>query len=192
MTTSHLSQALSGQKTSDAVHAEWLSPSAALGRFVPPKDLLWTGPEEVAERNRYGFRIGSFGLMIQADVGSEVIRPEAISSLPGSAPWLLGLLNLRGNLVPVFDLSMVLGVAKSHESRTMLVLILDKGENAVGMVIDGFPQPLQALRHIAQLPALPEVLQEHVNAAFVKDERLWLEFNHESFFEKLTRASTGH
>lgn len=167
---------------------EWLSPSAALERFVPPKDLLWTGPEEVAERNRYGFRIGSFGLMIQADVGSEVIRPEAISSLPGSAPYLLGLLNLRGNLVPVFDLSLVLGVAKSNELRTMLVLILDKGENAVGMVIDGFPQPLSALRPIAHLPQLPAVLQVHVNAGYVKDERVWLEFNHQSFFEKLTQA----
>ena len=186
MIMSQLSQPQGGKKTGDAVPAEWLSPSAALGRFVPPKDLLWTGPEEVAERNRYGFRIGSFGLMIQADVGSEVIRPEAISSLPGSAPWLLGLLNLRGNLVPVFDLSMVLGVAKSHELKSMLVLILDKGENAVGMVIDGFPQPLQALRNIAQLPVLPAVLQEHVNAGYVKDERVWLEFNHESFFEKLT------
>jgi twitching motility protein PilI len=172
--------------------SEWLSPSAALGRFVPPKDLLWTGPEEVAERNRYGFRIGSFGLMIQANVGSEVIRPDSISSLPGSAPWLLGLLNLRGNLVPVFDLSLVLGVPKSNEVRSMLVLILDKGENAVGMVIDGFPQPLQALRNIAQLPVLPSVLQEHVNAGYVKDERVWLEFNHESFFEKLTRTSAGH
>lgn len=192
MTTPHLSSALGGHQTSDAVQAEWLSPSAALGHFVPPKDLLWTGPEEVAERNRYGFRIGSFGLMIQADVGSEVIRPDAISSLPGSAPCLLGLLNLRGNLVPVFDLSMVLGVAKSNELKTMLVLILDKGENAVGMVIDGFPQPLQAMRNIAQLPVLPAVLQEHVNAAYVKDERVWLEFNHESFFEKLTRTSAGH
>ena len=167
----------------------WLSPSAALERFVPPKDFLWAGPEQVAERKRYGFCIGSFGLMIQADVGSEVLRPEAISSLPGSALYLLGLLNLRGNLVPVFDLSLVLGVAKSTESRGMLVLILDKGENAVGMVIDGFPQPLSALRNIAQLPALPAVLQEHVSAGYVKDERVWLEFNHQSFFEKLTSRS---
>ncbi len=172
--------------------AEWLSPSAALERFVAPKDLLWTGPEEVVERNRYGFSVGSFGLMIQTNVGSEVIRPEAISSLPGSAPCLLGLLNLRGNLVPVFDLSLVLGVTKSTESRAKLVLILDKGENAVGMVIDGFPQPLQAMRNIAQLPVLPAVLQEHVSAGYVKDERVWLEFNHESFFEKLTRTSAGH
>lgn len=172
-----------------AAQTEWLSPSAALERFVPPKDLLWSAPEQIAERKRYGFCIGSFGLMIQADVGSEVIRPEVISSLPGSAPYLLGLLNLRGNLVPVFDLSLLLGIAKSTESRSMLVLILDKGESAVGMVIDGFPQPLAALRSIEQLPALPAALQEHVNAGYVKDEQVWLEFNHQSFFERLTRAS---
>jgi twitching motility protein PilI len=173
-----------------ATAAEWLPPSAALERFVPPKDLLWSGPEEVVERKRYGFRIGSFGLMIQSDVGSEVIRPQAISSLPGSAPWLLGLLNLRGNLVPVFDLRQVLGVSGADDSRALLVLILDKGESAVGMVIDAFPQPLSALHPITHLPQLPAMLQEHVHAGYVKEERVWLEFNHESFFDQLTRSGT--
>ncbi len=178
-----------GQHAGNTVaQAEWLAPSAALERFVAPQGLLWNGPEEAVERKRYGFCIGTFGLLIQADVGSEVIRPEAISSLPGSAPWLLGLLNLRGNLVPVFDLNLLLGVAKPTESRAMLVLILDKGENAIGMLIDGFPQPLSALQKIANLPALPAALQEHVHAGYVKEERVWLEFNHASFFEKLTNS----
>lgn len=183
---------LSEQADSLAAPSEWLSPSAALGRFVPPGDLLWTGPQEVAERNRYGFCIGSFGLLIKADVGSEVIRAQAISSLPGSAPWLRGLLNLRGNLVPVFDLRMILGVSQSDAPRALLVLILDKGENAVGMVVDGFPQPLSALRPIAQLPQLPARLREHVKAGFLKDQRVWLEFDHESFFEQLSSTVAAH
>jgi twitching motility protein PilI len=174
-----------------SVPAEWLPPSAALGRFVPPQDLLWTGPAVALERNRYGFRIGSFGLLIRADVGSEVIRSQAISSLPGSAPWLMGLLNLRGNLIPVFNLRLLLGTGESDQSRNMLILILDKGENAVGMVIDGFPQALLALHTIPHLPQLPTVLQEHVSVGYVKDEYIWLEFNHESFFEALTRVGAN-
>lgn len=188
MTTSSLLP----QASATAVPSLCLSPSAVLERFVPPEGLLWSGPAALVERNRYGFRIGTFGLLIKADVGSEVLRSQSISSLPGSAPCLMGLLNLRGNLVPVFDLGLLLGVDKADQSGTMLILILDKGENAVGMVIDGFPQALLGLHTIRQLPQLPSVLQEHVSAGYVKDEYIWLEFNHESFFETLTRASANH
>ncbi len=169
----------------NAVAPEWLSPSAALGRFTPPKDLLQTGVQEVAEFSRYGFKVSTFSLLIKAHIASEVIRLPAVSTLPGSAPWMMGLMNLRGNLVPLFDLPLALGMTRSDQGQGRLALILDKGENAVGMVIDGFPQPLLALRPIVNLPQLPALLQEHVHAGYVKDDQVWLDFNHESFFEKL-------
>lgn len=174
-----------------ALAPQWLAPSAALQRYTPPERLLWQGPQEVRQRSRYGFRIGSLSLLIRADVGSEVVRLPAVSALPGSAPWLIGLMNLRGNLVPLFDLRLVLGLAAPQDAQARLVLILDKGDDAVGLVIDGFPQALLALHPIAQLPHLPEQMQAHVHAAFLKDQRVWLEFNHESFFDTLTRAGAN-
>jgi twitching motility protein PilI len=168
---------------------EWLPPCVALGRFSPTEDLLAAGPEEIVVRGRYGFRVGSLSLLIDADTGSEVIRVQNISTLPGSAPWLLGLINLRGNLVPIFDLRLVLGLDGSDGTQTRLVLILDKGEDAVGMIIDDFPQALAAMRPISSLPRLPLMLQEHVRAGYLKEERIWLEFDHESFFGKLTHAT---
>lgn len=170
---------------------EWLLPSVALGRFTPPEDSLSAGPEERAERSRYGFQIGSLSLLIRHDSGSEVIRMQAVSTLPGSAPWLLDLMNLRGNLVPLFDLRLALGMSTQVEMQARMVLVLDSGENAVGMIIDGFPQALLAMRPIANLPQLPPLLQEHVRAGYVKEERVWLEFDHEGFFSKLTHAAAG-
>lgn len=174
---------------------EWLPPAAALTRFVAPPDLLWQGTQQAVERNRYGYRIGNLRLLIHADTGSEVMRQAAISSLPGAASWLLGMMNLRGNLVPVFDLSQVLGMPQSEQKpahkpgAAQLVLILDKGENAVGIVIDAFPEPLTGLRAVTRLPQLPQQLQGHVGSAFFKDEDIWLEFSHQSFFEQLCRTS---
>jgi len=167
-------------------------PTAALGRFAPPEDLLGAGPDSLTERSRYGFRIGSLSLLIKPETGSEVIRMQAISTLPGSAPWLLGLMNLRGNLVPLFDLRLVLGMSTSDPTAAHMVLVLDKGERAVGMVIDGFPQALMAMRPIANLPQLPLLLQEHVHGGFMKEERVWLEFEHDGFFSKLTGAAAAH
>ena len=168
---------------------EWLPPSVALERFTPPGDLLWSDVAPLVERKRYGYRVGSLNLLIRAEVGSEVIRPQALAPLPGAADFLLGLINLRGNLVPIFDLGLVLSGRRSEVTASKLFLILDKAENAVGMLIDSYPQPLTELRTITQMPQLPATLEAHVTAAFVKDDKVWLDFNHESFFEKLSRST---
>lgn len=169
-------------------------PSAALNRFVPPRDLLWDEKQQFQERSRYGFCAAGFNLLIRPQTGSEVLRQPAVSSFPGSAPWLLGMMNLRGNLVPVFDLSIALGSPAARAGTpnhavsagaAAFVLVLDKGENALGLCISGFPQALLGLRQVTRLPQLPERLQEHVSAAWLQEERIWLDFNHESFFDKL-------
>jgi twitching motility protein PilI len=172
----------------------WMTPSAALERFSAPLEWLAAEKPLQQERKRYGFQVGHLHFLIKASSGSEVVQNAAIFSLPGSPSHLLGLLNLRGNLVPVFDLRIALGLdsetprqAQVQTQAHSLVLILDKGEQAVGIVIDGFPQPLQALRQVSRMPSLPANLQEHVSAAFFKDTGIWLDFNHESFFENISR-----
>lgn len=169
----------------EATSAEWMLPTEALGRFHPPEGLIWIGAQEPVQRKRYGFRVGTFGLLLQANVVSEVIRPQAISTLPGAAPWLMGLISLRGNLVPLFDLALLLDAKDSDEGHGHLALILDKGSNAVGMAIDEFPQPLSQLQAILHMPQLPVALQEHVSASYLQDERVWLDFNHEGFFDSI-------
>lgn len=175
------------QTTSD----EWMLPTEALGRFNPPKDLMWNGAHEPVQQKRYGFRVGTFGLLLQARVVSEVIRPQAISTLPGADPWLLGLISLRGNLVPLFDLALLLDVKNLDEGHGRLALVLDKGANALGLAINDFPQPLSHLQTISQMPQLPTVLQEHVTASYLQNERVWLEFNHESFFDRISSTSAA-
>jgi hypothetical protein len=38
------------------------------------------------------------------------------------------------------------------------------------------------------LPQLPEELQAHVRGGYMKGDSVWLEFDHESFFENLVRS----
>lgn len=166
---------------------EWMLPSAALDRFEPPENMVLA---EIVEKEigRYGFKIGSLGLLIQAGCGSEVIQMPTIWTLPGSPPWFLGLINLRGNLIPVFELRRVLGLEEPEANTKRLVLVFDQGEKAVGVIIDDFPKPLTALSALPQLPQLPTMLSGHVRKGYVKDEMIWLEFDQNSFFEEINRA----
>ncbi|HEY6096368.1 MAG TPA: chemotaxis protein CheW [Gallionellaceae bacterium] len=168
--------------------SEWLPPADALGQFELPAGMALVAAAE-ERRARYGFQVAELKLLIKPGCASEVVRRPGIWSIPGAAPWLLGLLNLRSNLVPVFDLSRLLGNADARQAEERLVLVFDQGERAVGLLIDDYPRPLHDMTRLTSLPQLPAVLQSHVRGGHMKDEAAWLEFDHESFFDDLAQSA---
>jgi twitching motility protein PilI len=166
---------------------EWLSPGAALERFEPPAGMVLAAAVE-EKRARYGFRVSTLGFLIKTGCTSEVLHKPDIWDLPGSAPWLLGLVNLRSNLVPVFDLRQLFGLPPRDVAAAQLVLVLDQGDKAAGLLIDDFPIPLLDMGSLPGLPQLPVELQDHVRGGYMKGNSVWLEFDHESFFENLVHS----
>jgi len=189
--------------------AIWLAPGAALAQFEPAEGAHQAAAGRVRQetRARYGFRVGDWGLLIDPDAGSEVLSMPKIASLPGMPPGFLGLVNLRGNLVPIYELRVLLGiearpdvsasrgvganrdVSANRAGVASRVLIFGQGEQAVGVIMDGYPAALAALRPLSQLPPLPEVLQKHVAAGYVQDNTVWLEFNHSTFFAEISGST---
>lgn len=162
----------------------WLTPSEALTRFAPSGDLaVATSPSEDT-RVRFGFRIGGLRLLIEQDSTSEIVEQGAIHSIPTTPPWLVGLMNLRGNLVPVFDLHRLLEISADSRKKRM-VLMLDKDEDAVAILIEGFPEALTEARLLQRLPPLPKTLENHIKGAYAKENKVWLEFEHKGFFKTM-------
>lgn len=178
--------ASNGLPLSDDI-GEWLSPSKALERFEPPAEMVLAAPTE-EKRARYGFKISSLGILIKSGCNSEVLPKPDICDLPGSSPWLLGLINLRSNLVPVFDLRQLFSLPPRNIAAPQSVLVLDQGDKAVGLLVDDFPTPLFDMSFLPSLPQLPEELRAHVRGGYMKGDGVWLEFDHESFFENLVRS----
>jgi chemotaxis signal transduction protein len=158
-----------------------VSPSEALNRFEPPEGFVPVATETVKKQLRYGFRSGGLSLLIQGGVGSEVVPMMPLAAIPNGPGWLQGVINLRGNLVPVCDLAQMLSDAPDAAARKTMILVLDKGDKAAGFVIDGHPVALNDLRPTNQVPELPEFLANYVRAAHSTDEEVWLEFDHEGF-----------
>lgn len=166
---------------------EWLPPGAALERFEPPAEMVVVAIEE-EKLARYGFRVSTLGFLIKAGCTSEVLHQPDIWDLPGSSPWLLGLVNLRSNLVPVFDLRQLFDLPPRDVAAAPLVLVIDQGDKAAGLLIDDYPKPLFDMSPFPGLPQLPEELQAHVRGGYMKGDSVWLEFDHESFFESLVHT----
>ena len=72
------------------------------------------------------------------DVGEIVRVPDDISALPDSNPSVLGLVNLRGRIIPIVDLAMNLGMKPcemNDATRIIIVNCSDSSQSAVGFVV---------------------------------------------------------
>jgi len=69
------------------------------------------------------------------EVVREIVAMRAATRLPGAPPWVLGLVNLRGALVVVADLSARFGVRRTGGRGEVLVTeVLGK---TLGVLVDG-------------------------------------------------------
>ncbi|MCB1770153.1 MAG: chemotaxis protein CheW [Candidatus Competibacteraceae bacterium] len=168
----------------------WLEPSAALNRFKPPPGIVGGFDAVESRRARYGFRIGDIGLLIDQDTTSEVLERWVVYPLPNVPPWFSGLINLRGNLAPVFDVKQLLQLEEGAREKRWL-LVLDRGERAVGLFVDGLPRSAITRQTLSRLPPLPTVLRPHIAGGYAQDEQIWLEFDHQSFFRALGGQVAG-
>jgi purine-binding chemotaxis protein CheW len=79
-------------------------------------------------------RVGAEAYALPVAHVVEVGEIGYLAFAPGAAPGTLGLRNLRGELLPVFDLGTMLGVAPCDELRRMIVAERD-GVQA-GLAVD--------------------------------------------------------
>ena len=161
-----------------------MSPAEALERAAPSRRFLDVGHEAEATP-RYGFRIGDLGLLLGARTLCEVTGVPTAARIPGTPNWLFGVMNLRGTLVPVFDLHALFELPPAARSVTAAGLVIDSGDHAVAIIIDGFPSPLRALNLLADPPPIPAVIEPFVTAAWVHGREVWFDLNHRQLFASL-------
>jgi twitching motility protein PilI len=182
---------MSADATADSrAPRQWLKPTAALARFMPALRTDRSAlPGQAAVR--YGYRVADIGLLVGQRVGCEVVSLPTITRVPTTPTWFLGVANLRGGLVPIFDLRTLLELPTGPASEDRFGLIFDRGEQAVGIPVAEYPRPLERLEPLPRPPPLPAAAREFVALAHRQGEALWLEFDHRRFFESVARRMTG-
>ena len=172
---------------------ELLSPTVALTRHFVSTDhgsgLLEMGGA-TGEIQRYGFRIGGCRFVHDLNLPVELMELSRCYELPNSGAWFSGLINLRGNLVPVFDLKSLLGGTGPAGDRQML-LVIGNGETAAALVIDGTPDHIRidADGRIDQPDHVPEILQDHLQGAYEYAGETWYQANYEGVFAALAQRT---
>ena len=136
---------------------------------------------------RYGFHVGGLPFLVPENTSTEVLDSPPIFPVPRAPHWLSGMLNLRGNVIPVFDLSELSGLNPESDANRR-VLVLGQGTQAVAVYVDDLPQPLTPGDITSKLGDPPEILQPFVGAGFTDRDENWCEFDYQEFFRHLASA----
>lgn len=94
----------------------------------PPQSFL---PQQIVT-----FKVGDQTFGVSVDIVREIKGWQPATTLPGAAPHVLGVINLRGQVIAVYDLAMRLGRGPSARGRASVVIVVDHGARQIGILAD--------------------------------------------------------
>lgn len=133
---------------------------------------------------RYGFKLGGYGLLIPESVQSEVVTTPEIFPIPNTADLMIGLISVRGQFSPVFDLGKILELAPRNRQSSIIVLNI-KGD------LLGFPfdsaHSLELPPSVSEnTPKLPTTLSQFAGNIYQTDQEFWIEFDFKRCMEQFS------
>jgi twitching motility protein PilI len=102
------------------------------------------------------FRLGDARLACNIEKIQEILPLPAATLVPGAKPWILGLANVRGNLMTVIDLGWYLEGTQSQLTPRSRLLSTGSQKSPVGLLIDEVFGQRHFLSSDADDVALPE------------------------------------
>ena len=83
------------------------------------------------------FRMGGETFLVEREEAREVMGvPTPITRVPGARPWIMGLANVRGQLLPVIDLKHYFGSGGTVAGRNTRVIVVNHREIPAGLIVD--------------------------------------------------------
>lgn len=127
-----------------------------------------------------GLRLGNERFVVGREEVREVLMlPSTLTRVPGAKPWVRGLANVRGHLLPIADLRSFLGRGEVSGERSARVLVANSTEFPVGLVVDevyGFRRFLQR-EHVTEFPQTVIRGDRYLQGAFRRGLEVWPVFS---------------
>ncbi|RZI83070.1 MAG: chemotaxis protein CheW [Rubrivivax sp.] len=141
---------------------------------------------------RYGFKVAGLQLVPAARVLTEMMAEARVFPVPKSASALAGVTNLRGTIVPLLDRREVRRGSPNIRPFQHRVLVFDREEQRVGLLLDAQPELLTLVPAPADTPRPATKLSDYLVKPWAQADRpdqIWWEFNHRAAFESLARGA---
>ena len=175
----------SGEKMTVTDRKPMLAPVAALTRFRPDTSSLSNHASDRIEYIRQGVMAGATGIFLPYLEKVEIIELESVCPIPNTPMWFMGMINNRGNLLPVFDLNLFMEMNVEQTSRWLM--ILGHGGKTAGLCIDTLPEAIDNPQQVdinqtEVQTGIARVLRPHLSGVYLHNGTLWMDVAFDRLF----------
>jgi purine-binding chemotaxis protein CheW len=104
----------------------------------------------------------------------EIIRMVEITHVPRAPHFMEGVINLRGQLIPIIDLRTRFSMPRAEHTKSTRIIVTEIGNKRVGIVVDGVSEVLNI--PMEQIEEAPEIItgpgSEYIQGVGKVNERL--------------------
>lgn len=155
-----------------------------------PKDLLRRRTHEYAQKEKRievrgtlkeftVFRLKKEWYLIEMDFIDEIIKPSRISRFPRQRDFMLGAMNVRGNVILNIDLGILLTIGPVPMTETSKIIIIKTGNDTTGFFVEETSETiyLDTADIQEKIATLKGSSAEFVKGLYQKDSRhlIWLD-----------------
>tara|TARA_R110000868_G_scaffold218576_2_gene469170 strand:- start:93195 stop:93728 length:534 start_codon:yes stop_codon:yes gene_type:complete len=105
-----------------------------------------------------------FGLPI-LDV-REIIRMVEVTPVPHSPDFVEGVINLRGQILPVIDLRKRFNLASTEANDDTRIVVVEISHNLIGLIVDGVKEVLRIPSETVN--AAPQIVTSGIGAEYIQ------------------------
>lgn len=118
--------------------------------------------EDVPQYLTFAVGDATYGIPITAV--SEIIGAQQSTRVPDARPFMRGVINLRGTVIPVMDVRTRLGLEPAHVTRRSCIVVVEMDSVVVGLLVDAISEVIDVL------PTAIEAVPRREDRAGVRSE----------------------
>ena len=98
------------------------------------------------------FLLGGENYCVGIAETKEVIRPPEVTRVPTAPEFIVGIINLRGEIISILDIRHFFGLPLKEKTRDMRVIISDVAGSAIGIMVDEVKDTIEIEESAIQPP----------------------------------------
>lgn len=103
------------------------------------------------------FKIGDEEFAVDISQVREIVRLIEVTCMPKAPDFIEGVVNLRGQIIAVINLSRRLGLPSQGRGNNTRIIVVEIGQCTVGMIVDSVSEVLRlSMQDIEEVPGIIE------------------------------------
>jgi len=132
-----------------------------------------------------GFTVAGKELLSKMGEVTEILDTPPYTRVPGVKPWVVGIANVRGGLLPLMDLNGFITGESLPNRSSGRVMVVNHNGLLTGLIVE----EIHGMRHFSpneqtyELPEISNRLKPYIKQAFQKDNDYWAVFSMHALVE---------